>query len=170
MITLRAVEPEDVNMIFASENDASAWDSSDTTAPLSRHLIREYALNYRADPFGEGQLKLMAVDTCSNETVGIFDLYDISPLHSHAWLGIYVLPAFRGKGFGEKIVSAGLEYARKRLKLSNIGAKIPTANKPSVALFEKCGFQPCGILHQWHFANGCHHDIALYQHIFSLHS
>ena len=56
---LRALEPSDADFMYEVENDAQAWRYSDTIAPLSRKILRDYALTYDADPFTAGQLRLI---------------------------------------------------------------------------------------------------------------
>ena len=39
---LRALEPEDLEFVYKVENDESVWEVSNTNAPYSRFLIKEY--------------------------------------------------------------------------------------------------------------------------------
>ncbi|MDE5849776.1 MAG: GNAT family N-acetyltransferase, partial [Muribaculaceae bacterium] len=57
-LRLRALEPEDADMMYDAESDEAAWRYSDYLAPMSLELLREYALTYDADPFRSGQLRL----------------------------------------------------------------------------------------------------------------
>lgn len=160
-ITLRAVEPSDAALLFDSENDIDAWPDSDTVAPYSAELLFRYAGSYRADPFGERQLRLIAEDYEGN-AVGILDFYDISAVHRRAMTGIYTVPAFRRRGFGRAMLSAGKEYASKVLNLVFLGAKILADNMPSHRLFIRCGYSNIATLPKWHFAAGRYHDVNVY--------
>ncbi len=57
-ITLRAVEPTDVDCLYIWENDPSLWPHGSTRAPLSRFQLSEYATGYDADPYSARQLRL----------------------------------------------------------------------------------------------------------------
>ena len=41
-IYLRAVEPEDMDIMYEMENDPSMWDISNFTVPYSRYVLRQY--------------------------------------------------------------------------------------------------------------------------------
>ena len=58
-LRLRALEPEDAEMMYEAESDPAAWRYSDYLAPMSREMLREYALTYDADPLRSGQLRLI---------------------------------------------------------------------------------------------------------------
>ena len=75
-LNIRALEPGDADFMYEVENDSSAWRYSDTVAPLSRRILRDYALNYDADPFSAGQIRLIVTEEGNNTPVGIVDLYE----------------------------------------------------------------------------------------------
>ena len=58
-ITLRPLEPQDLEFLYRWENDTTLWQYADTVAPLSQHLLRNYIDNYDADIFRASQLRLM---------------------------------------------------------------------------------------------------------------
>lgn len=153
-IILRAVEPGDVDVIFESDNDIEAWQDSDMSAPYSKAMLAKYAEDYRAEPFAEGQLRLIAEDKESAETIGILDFYEISALHLNAMIGIYIRKAYRRKGYGRATVEAAKTYSSRHLHLIMLGARILQDNSASVALFSKAGFSCLGVMPNWHIADG----------------
>ena len=40
-VYLRAVEPEDMDIMYEMENDPSMWDISNFTVPYSRYVLRQ---------------------------------------------------------------------------------------------------------------------------------
>lgn len=148
MLTLRALEPDDARLMYEIENDASAREYSSTTAPLSMEQLRTYALTYDADPFHAGQLRLVAAKA-DGSPVGLADLYDIDAVHRHAFVGIYILPDYRGMGLGTEALRLLASYAGEVLGLACLGAKVSTANGASRSLFEKAGYRHCGTLPGW---------------------
>ena len=44
-IALRAMEPEDLEELYAIENDRSIWDVGSTNVPYSRYALHEYIAN-----------------------------------------------------------------------------------------------------------------------------
>lgn len=146
---LRALEPSDADFLYEVENDAEAWRYSDTVAPLSRKVLREYALTYDADPFSAGQLRLLIVEEDSNTPVGVIDLYEVSQRHLRAFIGIYICKGQRGKGYAEEAIRLVAGYAHNTLHLHQLGAKIEEGHPISEKLFTDLGFTCRGRLEEW---------------------
>ncbi|MDE6637257.1 MAG: GNAT family N-acetyltransferase [Muribaculaceae bacterium] len=146
-LNLRALEPEDADMMYQAENDEAAWIYSDYLAPLSLELLRQYALTYDADPFRSGQLRLI-IDVDGSAS-GILDLFDISPRHLRAETGIYILPQFRGKGIATEALNAAKDYASNRLGLHQLTASISEQNQEALKTYKKAGFQITGSRPDW---------------------
>ncbi|MDE6023233.1 MAG: GNAT family N-acetyltransferase [Muribaculaceae bacterium] len=147
MLTLRAIEPDDVEIMYEVESDESAWKYSDYLAPLSRELLRAYAITYDADPFRSGQLRL--VIDISGTPIGIADLYDISPRHLRADSGIYILPEFRNKSLASGALECLKEYAKVRLGLHQLTATISENNTYAIRAYKKVGFCQTGTRPDW---------------------
>lgn len=163
-ISLRAVEPGDADFMYEVDNDSSAWAYSDTIAPLSRKMLRDYALDYDADPLRCGQLRLIVTENGTGRPVGILDLYEISPLHRRAFTGIYILKDFRRTGYAIEALRQVADYVSRHLRITRLWARIPAANFASAELFRKAGFSQEASLHGWFDAPGPEADL----HIFSL--
>ena len=88
-IYLRALEPEDLNFVYEVENDTSFWELSDTQAPYSRFLIKQYLENAKQDIFEAKQLRL-AICTNDNNTVGLIDVFDFNFKNRRAGIGILI--------------------------------------------------------------------------------
>ena len=160
---LRALEPGDADFMYEVENDAEAWRYSDTVAPLSRRILREYALNYDADPFSAGQLRLIITEEGNNTPVGIVDLYEVSQRHLRAFIGIYIGKDFRGKGYAEEALKLIEEYAHNTLHLHQLGAKIEENHTRAVKRFSELGFKCSGKLEDWLSApNGQYSNMLIY--------
>ncbi len=147
MLTLRALEPEDVDMMFAAESDEAAWKYSDYLAPLSRELLRQYALTYDADPLRSCQLRLI-IDL-DGSPAGILDLFDISSRHLRADIGIYIIPEFRGKGIATAALEEVKNYSRVRLGLHQLTATVAESNTNALNCFKKANFSPTGSRIDW---------------------
>ena len=161
-VRLRAVEPEDCDMMLEVENDSSQWESSETLAPLSRHQLLEYALGYDADPFAAGQIRLV-VTLPDGTPVGLADLYEISRRHRRAFAAIYILPAMRRRRLALAALDALAHYAFETLGLHQIAARILKKNTSSASLFEKAGYTFCGYLDEWHFYGNRPLSVGLWQ-------
>jgi len=98
-IYLRALEPEDLDFIYAIENDEQIWEMSSTQTPYSRFLIKQYLENAHKDIYEAKQLRLVI---CSNDhaTLGLIDLYDFNPMHNRAGVGILIAENENRENYG----------------------------------------------------------------------
>lgn len=149
VIRLRALEPEDSDILYDCENDTTHWLLNGMGAPLSRKLLQDYAEHYDADPIRSGQLRLIAVGKESGEPVGIADLYNIDPAGRTAWIGIYIMKSKRGNGFASHSITLLERYAGGLLGLRALGAKVAENNLGSMRLFLENGFEKNGRLPDW---------------------
>ena len=44
-VRLRAMEPEDLEVMYAMENDSQTWDVTNFTVPYSRFVLKQYIEN-----------------------------------------------------------------------------------------------------------------------------
>lgn len=146
---LRALEPSDADFMYEVENDAQAWRYSDTIAPLSRKILRDYALTYDADPFTAGQLRLIITEEGNSNPVGIVDLYEVSQRHQRAFIGIYICKDYRSKGYADETIELIEDYAHNSLHLHQLGVKVEDGYIKGEKLFENRGYELKGTLDDW---------------------
>jgi diamine N-acetyltransferase len=70
-VRLRALEPDDIDLLYAWENDPRVWGVSGTLAPFSREVLREFIDNQRFDIFRTGQMRLVICLTAEPAPSGI---------------------------------------------------------------------------------------------------
>jgi len=89
---LRAIEPSDIDLIYSWENDSSIWQLSNTIAPFSKYVIKQFIENSHQDIFQLKQIRLMIEKTDDKviQTIGSIDLFDFEPMHKRAGVGILV--------------------------------------------------------------------------------
>ncbi len=162
IVTLRAVEPSDAEFMYDMENDPECWRYGETIAPLSRHIIRDYALNYDADPISARQLRLIIIDSSTQAPVGAVDLYDIDPVNRRAFIGIYILASHRNKGYASAAVGLVADYAYHSLHLRLLAVRVEHTNFISLRLFESLGFVRRGLIPDWFsLPDGSYSDLIL---------
>ncbi|WP_374317328.1 GNAT family N-acetyltransferase [Aquabacterium sp.] len=66
--------------------------------------------------------------------------------HSAELNGMVVRPDHRGKGLAELLVKACIEESRKALGLEQITLKVSTSSTSAIRVYERAGFQPCGVM------------------------
>ncbi len=162
MIRLRAVEPEDAEMMWKIEADSNQWIQNGMSAPLSRQNILDYALSYDANPMSAGQIRLIIENKYDNEVIGIADIYDISAVHRHAFAGIYIIPEKRRMGYALKSLEVLEDYSFKLLNINHLAAKIMAGNSASKALFEKAKYICRGEIPSWFFCGNESISLLMY--------
>ncbi|WP_111708631.1 GNAT family N-acetyltransferase [Lutibacter citreus] len=161
-IVLRALEPEDIDFLFSTENNEDFWEVSSTQAPFSRYILKRYLENAHQDIYEAKQLRFVICDTDSN-SVGMIDLFDFDPQHKRVGIGILILPNYQNHGFGKEALELIIDYAFVYLNVHQIFANITSENKTSITLFEKFNFKPVGVKKDWIFSNSTYKDEILYQ-------
>lgn len=146
---LRALEPDDLEFLYALENDPTIWGVSDTLAPVSRHALRAYLEHAAADLYVVRQLRLVVTTEISAPPVGVVDLFDFDPLHLRAGVGITILAGARGHGHARQALELLKEHARGVLRLHQLYATVGAGNVPSMKLFEAAGFRCVGTRRAW---------------------
>lgn len=160
-LRLRALEPHDLDLLYTLENEADVWATSAHTAPYSRHSLMHFIANTTYDVHVDGYVRLVA-ECADGTSVGLVDLTDYDATDHRAELGIAILPAFRGKGYGRAAVCALLRYAQARLGLRLVSACTLGGNEAAHRLLLSCGFELVATLPQWHFRHGQPEDSRVY--------
>ena len=166
-ISLRALEPSDIEVLLKIENDDRYWKYANRTEPYSRNLLQKYIEQQKQDIF-EVRQKRFAISLETIDILGFIDIFDFEPIHRRAGIGIFILEKYRGNGIGKKSVTLIGEYAKKNLNLNCIYANIAKENISSINLFESCGFKKIGLKREWNFYENSFHGEYLYQRIFNV--
>jgi diamine N-acetyltransferase len=163
-IYLRALEPNDLEFVYAVENDEAIWNVSNTQTPYSRFLIRQYLENAQQDIYEAKQLRLAICKDEDFPAIGLIDLFDFDPKNNRAGIGILIkAPNHRNIGVGTEALGLLIQYAFSQLNLNQLYANIDTENQPSLTLFANFEFQKIGVKKKWNLVNGKYNDEALFQ-------
>lgn len=166
IITLRALEPEDLDKLYLWENDTTLWPHGSTRAPLTRHQLWQYIDSYDGDILSARQLRLMIVDNDSGEAIGTVDLFDFDPHNCHAKTGIFVDSNHRRKGVATEALTLLSEYVRECIGLHQLVAMVRADNNPSIDLFKRAGFKSSGCLRSWIKIGQRYNDVLIFQKLF----
>ncbi|MBQ0907844.1 GNAT family N-acetyltransferase [Flavobacterium sp. F-328] len=163
-IYIRALEPNDLEFVYAIENDQSIWEVSNTQTPYSRFLVKQYLENAQQDIYEAKQLRLAICQDEDFPAVGLIDLFDFDPKNNRAGVGIVIQKAEnRNQNIGSEALDLLIEYAFTNLNLHQLYANISAENAASTALFTKFGFEKIGIKKDWTFVKGVYKDEAIFQ-------
>lgn len=163
LVTLRALEPTDLDTLFQWENDTALWVVSDTVAPYSREALWNYLQQYTGDIYAQRQLRLMITLTEDGTPIGTVDFLNFDPLNNRAELGLFIAAEQRGKGLGRQALELLTTYAREHLGLRQIYVFIALDNEVCLTLFEDYGYRRAGVLQSWVKRGSTYRDVALLQ-------
>lgn len=149
LLKLRALEPEDLDRLYAWENNPQLWAVGNTRNPYSRFVLKQYIINSEKDIYETHQLRLMMVSKKSDEIVGTVDLFDFDIHNSRVALGLYVDAAFQGNGYATAALHLVEEYVFTFIKLNQLYCNISEKNTVSRLMFEKENYEFNGILKNW---------------------
>jgi diamine N-acetyltransferase len=149
-IRLRALEPEDLELLYEWENNNAYWDISNTVSPFSKYTLKRYLKNSHKNIYEIGQLRLMIDHTEDKISIGTIDIFDFDPFHKRAGLGILIAnEAYRRKGYASMSLTCLTAYCFKTLQLHQLYCNILSNNTESMDLFKKQGFVQTGIKKDW---------------------
>ena len=162
-IYLRALEPEDIEVLYAAENDETLWHLSHTQTPYSRYILESYLANSHQDIYEAKQLRLV-ICTNAHHPVGFIDLFDFDFKNRRAGVGILINRAQdRNMGYGSEALGLLINYSFKVLNLHQLYCNISNDNPESLVLFEKKGFQRVGLKKDWVYHHQRFNDEYLLQ-------
>ena len=98
----------------------------------------------------------------NEKVVGWCDLFpEKNPRFSHRGsIGMGLLPAFRGKGLGLKLLESVLAHAKGN-GLEKAELHVYTSNLTAIALYKKCGFVEEGLLKKYRKLDGQYFDCLM---------
>jgi diamine N-acetyltransferase len=149
-VRLRALEPEDLELLYEWENNDSYWVISNTVSPFSKYTLKRYMENSHKSIYETGQLRLMIDLSEEKKTIGTIDIYDFDPFHKRAGIGILIADeAQRKKGYASMSLKCLIEYCFRTLQLHQLYCNILSNNSESIDLFKKMGFTESGMKKEW---------------------
>jgi len=162
-IKLRAVEPDDLELLYAWENDVTLWDVGNTRQPYSRFALREYIAQCDKTIYETSQLRLMITDKQTLQVVGTVDLFDFDIHNSKIAFGLYVHADFQGRGFARSALRLVEAYVFDFLALNQLYCHIAVSNVASISMFVKENYEQNTVLKQWIRISDKFEDVVVFQ-------
>lgn len=148
-VSLRALEPADADLLYTWENNRDLWAVSFTVVPFSKFILEEFVQSAYNDIYTNRQLRLIVLENNNKEPIGSIDLFEFDPQHARCGVGIYIHENHRLNGCGTECIELIKDYCFNTLLLKQIFAHVNALNLPSLALFEKTGFERSGLKRAW---------------------
>ncbi len=147
-MTLRAIEPEDLDVLYQIENDRSLWHVGTTNVPYSRYTLHDYLATSADDIYADRQLRLVVEDD-QQQVVGMADLVHFDPQHQRAEAGIVIMQPYRRQGYALQALQLLADYALQTLHLYQLYAIVAADNEAALHLFQQAGYERQGTLRGW---------------------
>ena len=163
-VYLRAMEPEDLDMLYHIENDETMWNVGLTNVPYSRFVLHEFMSETTGDIYTDKQVRLIIEDE-NHQSIGIADIMKFDPKNRKAEVGIVISCPHRRKGYAKAALEYIHKYALDTLHLHQLYAIIAQDNEASLSLFKQIGYQEVGALSDWLYDGQTYHDALLFQYL-----
>ena len=160
IITLRRLEPKDVEHLYRYRNDrAVIGQLGGFSSGYSRQDLVDWVERHRT----AGGEVLWAIATVPDDRcIGHVGLYNIDHRVRKAEFGILIGdPDFHGKGIGKQVTAEMLSYGFEQLNLVRISLSVLDSNARAFAMYERLGFTVEGRLRADDFRDGRHQDVVL---------
>lgn len=158
---LRAIEPEDLDLMYVIENDMQLWRHGVATVPFSHYTLQRYIQDSTMDLFRDQQVRL-AIHDDNGITCGFLDITNFSPRHSRAEVGIVLMSEAQGRGVATQALDEAWQYAGNmhiRMLYSIVSEKNISARR----LFLRASYREAAILPAWLQYGDETQDAILYQ-------
>ena len=151
MIELQPFEQQDQNRLLSWVTDPvtlALWAGARFSYPLDHQQLETYRLSITNAAPARAIFK--AVETDRSEVVGHIELSDIWPYLSARVARVLVGPtALRGRGIGGAIVSAAVDFADWKYKVSRVDLGVKKENVAGRKCYARVGFREVGV---WPYA------------------
>jgi diamine N-acetyltransferase len=162
IITLRAIEPQDLDFLYHCENHKPLWAHGSNKEPVSYFTLKKYVNIWNKTIYDTKQMRLMVVFNEQKNTIGVVDLYDFDYFNSRVGVGIYIDEKYQNKGFGTIVIQLLTDYAFNFLNIHQIYAFVLANNAQSAKIFTKTGFELSATLKDWEKSSKNFYDIKIF--------
>lgn len=163
VVKLRALEPEDLELLYTIENDTSLWLKGCADVPYSRYALKQYIAAQPADIYEQRQLRLLIMRKTDQKALGLIDITSYEPRHARAEVGVVLLASERGQGYASRALWLLERYAAEVLRIQVLYAHVVQANSEACQnLFLRAGYQEVAVLPDWVRVGAVAHPVSVY--------
>ena len=159
-VTLRAVTPEDADLLFAIAADLDTWEERQTEppAPMSRARFDKREQSWAESANGDAVGFIVEADGVAVGRIGFFE---VDTYARHAELGIALTATARGRGIGTAAIEQLVSFAFTRHNLRRLHLELIASNEAALRAYEKAGFVLEGRLREHAWVRGAYEDVLL---------
>ena len=157
-VTLRALRPEDVEVLW------KYWADLDVSTRASTNAPRPYTLQETQAFFEELAKKeelVRFVIEVDGAVVGDCSLHDIDKHSRHCEVGIAIGKPHWSQGYGQEALGLLVDFAFKHHNMHRVALEVLADDDRAVACYRKVGFVEEGALRKRDWSNGKYHDVLV---------
>ena len=161
---LRAPEPEDTDFMLEVENSEESLDAGGAATGLySRFQMNRFITESANDIFTDRQMRWIICLAPDGKPAGMIDVFDFSPRHSRAEVGIVVCETYRRQGIASAALRMVCAHCMERLGIHQLYAYIREDNEACLRTFQREGFKVAGLLEDWVMTGRGYDNVRLVQ-------
>lgn len=160
-VLLRAMEPEDMEMLRETINDpeiehmVGGW-----SFPVSKHEQMQWYERASAD---KRNVRFIIEVIETGEAIGMISLTEIDWKNRSAVTAIKLKgEAPKKQGYATDAMFTLMQFSFEELQLSRLSCEVVAYNHASMKLHQKCGAQQEGLKRSAVYKNGAYHDVICY--------
>ena len=158
-----------VRLVPFSENHKNALKQLYINIDLQKQLLGEFdkkKLNFENWLCRrlEGPFFKICINN-EDQFLGYVQLVDVNRNNKTAYLGICVSSEARGKGNGNKMLTALIDIAKSELNIRKLLLKVRSDNFPAIRLYERNLFKKVGVLQDEYYDSHAYWNVELYEKI-----
>ena len=157
-LILRKAGKQDLRKLFCLKVEAVA--NHHRTVIINQTDQEKWFESLDKDIYCPKNLFLIGMD--KKIDVGIFAMSNINYINRNSDIGCDIFCKYRSKGYGTRLLSSGIRFAKEVLNLKKLCCEILDHNIASKKMVEKNGFVQEGLKKQQVYKNGVYVDSAVY--------
>lgn len=161
-VVLRWFHPDDIDLCGKWANDQELRKVLSIEYPVGYVEMQKW-LEKVASPPDSNPAELHLGIQVEGILVGSCGLHDISGIHRHANIGIFIGEAsYRGCGVALIAYQLLIRFAFTEMNLERLRAEVDADNQASHRLHLRAGFEQVGCVPDWHFKSGHYQNEIIY--------
>ena len=162
-INLRAVERQDVPLLYRWFNDPVVMDGWGWSAPArSMQTLAAQVEEWLAREIAFGRPEALVAESLAGDPIGLVIIRIDRPEARSVELSLLVDANCWGQGFGTDIMQTTLEACFDGWEVHRVGFRVEEGNQRALALYRRLDCKEEGRLRQAAFRDGRHADVLLF--------
>ncbi len=150
-VGFRPIELEDLEVLRELHNEMATLLQLGNVEMVSS----EEQLQWWKGLVGSGTTKRFSVvEVATGRVVGILRVQNIDAINRNCEIGLDIVPALRGKGYGRAGYRAVLEYLFLHLNMHMVYLRVGEFNVRAQGLYERLNFVRTGVLRDYLYRHG----------------